>query len=909
MRVSFLPLVFFLSCQAVAQADALQTRVPQARALVPVERSADEMMIFEIVLERRLLAEGIFGYVTPAGVLLPLREILSAFELPITVDPGAGVAEGWFLAEARRFHLDLVRQEVTVEGRTTRFASERVELHFDDIYIEAGIFSEWFPITLGVDLASLRITARPSEKLPLQSRLERETRWNHAGRDGRGAPRAWEPRFPAHPTPYRALGWPLLDIDLGLGFARGQDGTITTDTRHAVLARGDLFGMTGELFLSDSASRLALLRRDPDAGMLGPLRASDIRIGDVGSVAEPLIGGGEMRGLEISSGGARKMGSSSVFDRTTLAGDVLPGWEVELYRNNVLEGFQSIGAEGRYLFPDIALHTGMNLLRLVFYGPHGERRERVERVFIRADLLPPGETRYRFGLYQQGMSLLTSSATASSKGLLEEPGVPRLGVDVERGLNRSLSLAAGVSSLGLADGRHTYARAALKTSLFGAGGRLRWVADTRGGWAVQAGVQRRFGRLSLGIEHLENDGLESPELHGGDGRGTLRSRSEARLETSFSLPRIGALSLRLEGRRTLRRTVSPPPDREELELRARTGFTVALRGWHLRPQQSFDWIEGHLNAPGELRAEGRAGRLRLRSALTWGLVPIARLTGLTLNGHVDLKGELRLSVALTRQLGGDTTSARLGIDWAFAPLRLRLDASGSTDGDARLGAAVSFGLGRAGRPDGGRQGGDRRWRMSKERRAQQGTVTARIFLDLDGDGRMSGDDPPLEGVRLEVNGRRQGAASDARGLVHIALASYRHSDLRIAEGSLENPFWVPAIEGRGFVGRPGISWTADFPVVLTGEIDGTVFLERDGKQREAANVRLELVGEDGEVTATCKSQFDGFYLFQRVRPGRYSVRVAAEQAVRLGLHAAPRPVRMAGGEVVTGIDLVANSPI
>ena len=103
-----------------------------------------------------------------------------------------------------------------------------------------------------------------------------------------------------------------------------------------------------------------------------------------------------------------------------------------------------------------------------------------------------------------------------------------------------------------------------------------------------------------------------------------------------------------------------------------------------------------------------------------------------------------------------------------------------------------------------------------------------------------------------------------------------------------------------------MQWTVNFPVYLAGEIDGTVFSNSDGRHREVANVEIELVAEDGEVVARSKSQFDGFYLFERVRPGRYTVRAAPEVAARRGLVIEPRVVELFGGEITSGIDLVAG---
>ena len=46
---------------------------------------------------------------------------------------------------------------------------------------------------------------------------------------------------------------------------------------------------------------------------------------------------------------------------------------------------------------------------------------------------------------------------------------------------------------------------------------------------------------------------------------------------------------------------------------------------------------------------------------------------------------------------------------------------------------------------------------------------------------------------------------------------------------------------------------------------------------------MELIDEQGNMVAETRSAFDGFFLFELVKPGRYTVQVSREQMQRLGL--------------------------
>ena len=75
----------------------------------------------------------------------------------------------------------------------------------------------------------------------------------------------------------------------------------------------------------------------------------------------------------------RPLTGNTELDTLDLQGDIQPSWDVELYRNDELISALTAGPDGRYVFNDIELLYGNNTLRLVFYGPQGQTRERPRR--------------------------------------------------------------------------------------------------------------------------------------------------------------------------------------------------------------------------------------------------------------------------------------------------------------------------------------------------------------------------------------------------------------------------------------------------------------------------------------------------------------------------------------------------
>jgi cell division septation protein DedD len=109
--------------------------------------------------------------------------------------------------------------------------------------------------------------------------------------------------------------------------------------------------------------------------------------------------------------------------------------------------------------------------------------------------------------------------------------------------------------------------------------------------------------------------------------------------------------------------------------------------------------------------------------------------------------------------------------------------------------------------------------------------------------------------------------------------------------------------------RPGVVGQADFAVVSTGEVDGTVYRRRGTSEQEIADVVVQLLDTEGKLVTEVKTAFDGFYLFEFVRPGRYVVRIDPGQMARLKLTASSESaVEIHGdGTVVNGMDFTVET--
>ena len=112
----------------------------------------------------------------------------------------------------------------------------------------------------------------------------------------------------------------------------------------------------------------------------------------------------------------------SGYDRTVIEGDALPGWEAELYRNDALLDYQVIPGQGQYRFINVPLLFGTNILRVELYGPQGQRREVVKRLYVGPGAAAPGQGYWRFSLSDANQTLFNMNQNNSQLfGFANEP--------------------------------------------------------------------------------------------------------------------------------------------------------------------------------------------------------------------------------------------------------------------------------------------------------------------------------------------------------------------------------------------------------------------------------------------------------------------------------------------------------
>jgi len=866
----------------------------RSHELVMVSRSDDELYILEMRLNDIVLSEGLVGYVDNSTLFLPLGQLADVLEFPISVDPANGQASGWFLGENRLFSLNVTWREAVIEGRRGTYDPRSVEVHADDIYVDSRLLSRWFPVDLRYDLSNSIVKAESREPLPIEARLAREeSRARLAGQQD-----AERPAYDELDVPYRWFDWPFIDFSTEGGYSSDPDTGETWVARYNALFTADLLKMSANVFLAGddndglSQARLRLGRTDPRGELFGPLHATEFSIGDINSPKTTLVSNSRFgRGAEVSS---FPIGRDGEFSRTNLIGDLPLGWDVELYRNEVLIDFQSARADGRYEFIDVPLVYGVNVLRLEFFGPQGQRRTDVRRVLVDSGQVPKGKINFRLAATQQdeGLFDVDDNDVVTAESQLDGEG--RYFAQLEYGLTRNIGLAAGASSIPLLSGRRTYGTAGFRLGLANTFSELDLVRDNEGGTAGKLGMQVVLpANLSLLLEHSEFRGFISEDAD--DVNGLLERRSNLRLDGVLSPPVLPRIPFSVTARHEEREG-----DYRETEITNRLSMGIRM----VALSNTFTWqdvdsagVETE-TANGSLLVGGRFGRANIRGEMRYDVEPESRVSAGSLTGDWYFGADMSARLSVQRQFVAPArTVYGAGISRTFRYASFGLTGEYGSDDSASALLTISFGLGRDPRTGS--------WFASARPVAEQGAVSARAFLDHNLSGVYDEGDEPIAGARFQTGSGMTREATDENGVTFIAsLPADGEVDVTLPPRNLIDPYWVARPQGYTMTPRPGRAAIADFPVVTTGEVDGTVYLVRDGVRKEVSEVALQLLNEAGDIVQEIKTAYDGFYLFESLLPGQYSVRVSPAQLARLGLSSSPPVAARIGGDgtVVSGVE-------
>ena len=841
-----------------------------ARADAVWKPNADDAVLFELRLGQYRLGDGVRGYQTPAGVCVDMADMVMALDLPVRVDKKLRRATGWIFNESRTLTLDRDANTVQIVNKTSKLPAGAIYDAPEGWCVATPQLSNWLGVALNPDLSNAILVIKSDTKLPVELSAERKARAAKI----RPASTFDLKALPQSRVAYRGIKTPAVDANVSIGGLRERGHGAKTDVQFELYASGEAGPIAYDARLASNRKgvpeslRLRGYRYDPDGKLLGPLNATQIAIGDVlglssGLSAQSSIG----RGAMISN---RPLDRPENFDRTDFRGELPSGWDAELYRNGQLLNVALNRADGRYEFLDVPLLYGQNRFEIVLYGPQGQIRREQKILSVGPDSIPPRQTWYWAGINQDGRDLI---------GL---PSGPQFGTDrwrgsfgLERGLSTRTSVSASYHNLFVKEvGRRNFVEAALRQAVGPVLAQLSGATDLKGGGVLSVHMLGELGRTYISAETTNVMGsFRSDRIQRGV-QGLHRLSVDHGLKVGRSVMPVHA-----EARYTTR---DNGHDTLEVGGRVSTSFSrySITAEVDMRQDKRPVGPDPPMEVDTGILLNARIGRFRLRGDARFDVSPQSRFRSFGLITEWAGKGDGKNAAQWRADLSYDRMidRARAGLGYArqFDRLSLSGNAEVATDGSVAASIGLTFSIG----PNPTKKGG---FRMTSARLATHGQVLARVFRDNNADGIRQPDEPLEPEVQLAAGRVPVDQLTDPNGETVIdSLEAFRPVLIGVDASSLPDPLVSPSGPGIVVTPRPGVIATVELGLTGAGEVDGTL-VKAGGTSLEG--VDLELVDARGIVMSRTRSDFDGYFLFERVPYGQYRLRIAKASADAARLHA------------------------
>lgn len=833
----------------------------------------DEQFLLDVNIRQLRLGDGVRAYQTPEGTCVVFGDFLTTLDVPMKIDLEARKASGWAFNEENRIEIDQAAGLARFGKQQERIGRGTIRETPEGWCIDSASLARWFGIGVKPMTAGSLLLLESEAKLPVELAREREKR---AARLHKAAlPLENLPRVK---LPYRMWRAPALDFIVSAGVTYQASDGMRVDRRASVVAAGEIARLSYDAMLSSDSKgrpqslRLRAYRSDPDGGLLGPLQATHFAAGDVEGVSSRLVGGASGRGVQVTN---RPLFNPVAFDRTRFEGDLPPGWDAELYRNGELLAFSRSDGSSRYIFDDVPMIYGDNRFEIILYGPQGQQRSRLETINVGQNQVPSGKTWYWAGVSQPGRNLLSNFVGRDDGGGPpgeREPGDFRrpdlqAAAQVEHGLDKRTSVGLLATMLLADNERLTFVEGSVRRSIGPALIEAAVARDSNGGIAARAQGIARLGSINVSAETLYADGF------------TINGRREDRyrdMRLAIDAPvKIGRQQFAAHGDVRL---VDRGANDRTLDARGRlstniNGFNLtSLVNWQRRLGSNQPPQADHLDIG--LIGTGRIGDVRLRGEATWDIKPDSRFRAAELSAYWSASDNADWEGVVAYDAFAKRGRARVSHIRRFSAVAAAASVEAGTDGSFALGLNFNFSL------DSGAGG----MRFTSQKLASGGTVEARIYRDINDNGRREAGEPWEEGAAITTGQRVSEEVSDKHGLVRVnGLQPYTPIAIGIDTSTLNDPSLAPKKTLQLVVPRPGVAAKLEIGLVGAGDIEG-MLVRNDGRGFEGLDV--ELLDASGKVVASGRSDYDGFFLFERVAYGRYSLRLSAESAKVAGVERA-----------------------
>ena len=370
---------------------------------------ADELdfLLLDYLVQKQRISLAVEAFQYQEHTLLPINGLLSSLGAGVVIDPKSGNVRYQHNGKTLEFNLNNFNQDNFNQNKALSEFTGPIFWTSDDyeLYVSHVLLEQLIDGKLKVDLSQLTLEIKSNDTpFPIEKQWLRTEKLQLTEQRKKT-------RQLYLPDVYQLLTPPTVNIGL---FASAQEQSLGTDydAGYSIQSTSDILYHSAHISLfqdtnnSDVVSRLNFARHQPspDQSLFGGLR--QYSFGDI-SVASSSLLNNISGGVGIT-GRRRPVHYNREFGKQTIEGDAAPGWEIELYRNGFLLEQGVVPSNGHYVFSDLTSDYGVNNFEVRLFGPYGEELIRQHNINIGHNWLAQGDYGYDFYIIKPNQSLFNN---------------------------------------------------------------------------------------------------------------------------------------------------------------------------------------------------------------------------------------------------------------------------------------------------------------------------------------------------------------------------------------------------------------------------------------------------------------------------------------------------------------------
>lgn len=194
----------------------------------------------------------------------------------------------------------------------------------------------------------------------------------------------------------------------------------------------------------------------------------------------------------------------------------------------------------------------------------------------------------------------------------------------------------------------------------------------------------------------------------------------------------------------------------------------------------------------------------------------------------------------------------------------------------------------------------------------KGGILLYPFLDLNQNGKRDDGEKIVLLNNVKVSGAKA-VISQKDSIIRISdLNAFVKYNIGFSDAELENISWRFKNHSYQILVDPNQYKIVEVPIVVMGEIGGSVFLNTDNQSKGLGRISVQIFNSVGEKVAEVLSESDGYFNYLGLKPGKYTVRADVKQLENLDYQSSPKSHEVAidvseDGTVLEGLDFYIST--